>query len=246
MNFTLVIPLWNEEKNIHDLVAMVEKSGLPQKGLQEVILVNNGSTDRTGPLLTEIARRYSWIKDVHLTVNQNYGGGVYEGLKYSQTDIVAYIPGDLQVSADDVFQVWEAFQNEAAVEGEHKLFVKGHRTVRKDGFNTRLVSIVYTLLANLFLGVQVKDVNGLPKMFHKDLIRLLPEEKMKTFVFDAQLIYTARRNRWTVREIPVTFHARREGVSSWSRKRMNTYWTTLRQMLRLRRLAYPGAQGGAA
>jgi hypothetical protein len=59
---------------------------------------------------------------------------------------------------------------------------------------------------------------------------------MKTFVFDAQLLYAARRNHWAIVEVPVTFHARRVGVSSWSRKRLSVYWTTIKQMLRLKSL----------
>jgi len=235
MQFSLVIPLWNEGKNINGLVSALKTSGLPENGMKEVFFINNGSSDDTGRMIKDFARQYSWIKDIHLDVNLNYGGGVYEGFQYCQTDIVAYIPGDLQVSTDDLLKIWEEFQKQISTQKTSRIFVKGYRTIRKDGFNTRIVSKIYTCLANALLGIKIKDVNGLPKMLHKDLLKLLPEEKMKTFVFDVQLIYTARKNRWDIFEIPVTFHARRGGVSSWSRKRLATYLTTYRQMLRLRK-----------
>lgn len=237
MDFSLVVPLWNEEKNVPLLVRDLVESGLLQNGLSQVILVNNGSTDRTGAIVHDLARQYRWIKGVHLPENLNYGGGVYEGLKHCRTDIVAYIPGDLQVSAGDLLKVWERYRA-ACAQRQNRALVKGRRTVREDGWNTRVVSVIYTVLANILLGVRVKDVNGLPKMFHKDLLNFLPDTKMKTFVFDVQLLLTARKNRWPVHEVPVAFHARRQGVSSWSRKRANVYRATLKQMFQLKRL-YP-------
>lgn len=240
MDFSLVVPLWNEEKNVPSLVRDLVDSRLLEEGLTQVVLVNNGSTDRTGAIVTDLARQYNWIEGVALPVNLNYGGGVYEGLKYCRTDIVAYIPGDLQVSASDLLKVWERYRAVCAQQPQcrNRILVKGWRTLRKDGWNTRIVSVIYTVLANILLGIRTKDVNGLPKMFHKDLLNFLPDVKMKTFVFDAQLILTARKNGWPVHEVPVAFHARRQGVSSWSRKRANVYRTTLEQMFQLKRL-YP-------
>jgi hypothetical protein len=59
---------------------------------------------------------------------------------------------------------------------------------------------------------------------------------MKTFVFDSQIISLARTHNWTIEEIPVTFHSRREGVSSWSKKRMQVYIQVLKQIIKLRSL----------
>jgi hypothetical protein len=93
---------------------------------------------------------------------------------------------------------------------------------------------VYTGIANLILGIRVQDVNGLPKAFHRSLLSHLPEERMKTFVLDAQIIYVARKIGWAVEEVDVTFHARRAGVSSWSGKRIKTYLRSIRQLWRVR------------
>jgi glycosyltransferase involved in cell wall biosynthesis len=235
MNFSLVIPLWNEGGNVTELIRAIADSGLPEAGMQELILVNNGSSDATGALVDEGAARHPWIVPVQLAQNHNYGGGVYEGFKHARCEVLCYIPGDLQVMPDDVLRVHRAFAAHPAA-STSTLFVKGHRTVRHDPLQTRCVSRVYTVLANLVLGLRVKDVNGLPKMFHRGLMDQVPAERMKTFVFDSQILSLARRDGWTLHEIPVTFHSRREGVSSWSRKRMQVYAQVLRQIVRLRGL----------
>lgn len=239
MKFSLIIPLWNEGDNVAELIRVIADSGLMQLGMEELILVNNGSSDNTGVLVDEGARQHSWIVPVHLEQNHNYGGGVYEGFKRARSSLFCYIPGDLQVMPDDVIKVFQSFCASSAP--KHKLFVKGNRTVRHDPFQTQLVSRVYTFLANMILDLRIKDVNGLPKMFHRSLMDLVPAERMKTFVFDSQIISLARMHDWVIEEVPVTFHSRREGVSSWSRKRMQIYVLVFRQLLKLRALRHaPG------
>lgn len=234
MKFSLIIPLWNEGNNVTELIRIIADSELLQQGMNELILVNNGSSDNTGELVDEAANRYPWITSVHLNQNQNYGGGVYEGFKRARTDILCYIPGDLQVMPEDVIKVYQAFCSNPALKSQ--LFVKGQRTIRHDPIQTQIISRIYTFLANIILDLHVNDVNGLPKMFHRNLVDLVPAERMKTFVFDSQILSLARMHNWVIEEIPVTFHSRREGVSSWSRKRLQTYVQVFRQMLKLRAL----------
>jgi glycosyltransferase involved in cell wall biosynthesis len=236
--FSLVVPLWNEGANVLQLVEAIAASGLPAEGMRELVLVNNGSQDDTGALVDVCASRYPWVLPVHLPENHNYGGGVYEGCRRASCEVVCYIPGDLQVLPDDVQKVHRAFGAAGRPAG---LLVKGYRTVRHDPMQTRFVSRVYTFLANTLLGLRVRDVNGLPKMFHRSLLDLVPAERMKTFVFDSQLLAVARGQGWRIDEVPVTFHGRRQGVSSWSGKRLRVYLQVARQIWRLRSLrAAPG------
>lgn len=233
MKFSLVIPLWNEGHNINALVESISKASLYEGGMAELILVNNGSTDNTSDLIDAAAAIHKWIVPVHLPENQNYGGGVYEGFRYARERILCYIPGDLQVAPEDVIKVFNIFK---ASHKNSKLFVKGKRVKRLDSKQNQFVSSVFTWLANKILGLNVKDVNGLPKMFHRELIDLVPAERMKTFVFDSQLLSIARHHNWSILEVDVTFHARRVGVSSWSKKRLQVYMQVLSQIIRLRKI----------
>ena len=235
MKFSLIIPLWNEEKNVKELIRVINESDLPRSGMAELVLVNNGSNDKTGALIEEAAKEFPWIVPVSIYPNQNYGGGVYEGFKHAKSEIFCYIPGDLQVMPDDVIRVYRHF---CAQNLSQKLFVKGHRTTRFDPLQTRIISFFYTLIANLALDLRVKDANGLPKMFHRELIDLVPVERVKSFVFDSQILSLARVNNWIIQEVPVTFHSRRQGISSWSKKKIKTYIQVFCQILKLRKLRY--------
>lgn len=237
MKLSVVVPLWNEGRNVTALVDMIAPCRLVRDGALELVLVNNGSADDTGALVDAAAAHHSWIRAVHLPQNLNYGGGIYEGARYASHAHIGMLPGDLQYSADDLVKVWDAYRAAPT----HPLLAKGWRTTRLDPLSTRIVSAVYSRLANAILGTRVRDINGLPKIFPRGLLDALPAERMVTFVFDAQLLFTATRLGWPIHETEVTFHARRAGVSSWSGKRLRVYARSFVQLVRVARLG--GAPG---
>lgn len=236
MNFDIVVPLWNEEKNIPHLIKMFEESNLQGLGLKNIILVDNGSVDKTTDLAESAAAQNSMFKFIRLNENVNYGGGIVEGLKICESDFVGHVPGDLQVTADDIEKVWKRTKQLVKENSSSMLLVKGYRSVRKDGWNTRIASFVYTLLAMLVLRIYIKDVNGLPKIYNREILNILPSQKIKTFVLDAQIIHAAKRSKWVVDEVAVTFHARREGVSTWSKKRLPVYLESIRLLFKVKKL----------
>lgn len=242
---SIVIPLWNESKNIDSLIQAFVDSKAHEQGVTELILVNNGSKDETGRLIDKHARDYSWIQTIHLKENLNYGGGIQKGFEFAKSEYLGFIPGDLQVLPEDVLKIWKELQSylllrqgsQSVSNVRHVLF-KGWRITRKDKLSIQFVSRIYTMMANFILGISVKDINALPKVFHRDLLRLLPEERINTFVFDAQILKAATINLWTIKEIPVIFHQRREGISSWSGKRIRVYYQSFKLLFKVRYLAY--------
>lgn len=234
---SLVIPLWNEEKNIPALIEGIQDSGLANAPGFELVLVNNCSQDQTGRLIDEAAQTRPWILNIHLDRNLNYGGGIQVGIERCKNNFVGFIPGDLQVAPSDVVTLWQ-YCLELIKTGKKEFLVKGFRAQRHDGRTIQFVSLVYTLLANIILKIRTKDLNALPKIFNKSLYSKINGTKINTFVFDAQMMLTAKQQGTPIYELPVTFHARREGVSSWSGKRMRVYFQSFKLLLKLRRENY--------
>jgi hypothetical protein len=77
-------------------------------------------------------------------------------------------------------------------------------------------------------------------LFNRSLVDRIPERRMHTFTFDAQLLSLARRDGYELREVRVCFHARRLGVSSWGAKRMRTYANAVKDLVVLRRAQRSG------
>jgi glycosyltransferase involved in cell wall biosynthesis len=235
LDISIVIPLWNEEKNVDALIMMLSQCKMFNHDNQsEAILVNNGSTDNTGSLIEKHTANFRWLKAVHLKQNLNYGGGIYEGCRNAKNEYIMFIPGDLQYLSDDIDKIALSLHDNIQKLKTKKILAKGNRTKRSDSNSFQKVSSTYTLLVNSILGLKVKDVNGLPKAFHRNLLDLLPANRMITFVFDAQLLFIARNNKWEIIEEGVTFHARRAGVSSWSGKRFKVYIRSILQLIKVR------------
>lgn len=231
---TIVIPLWNEAENVEALVEMLSQVSAVRHGQGKVILVNNGSIDRTGDLAAQMAMTRAWLKVVHLPANLNYGGGILQGCRQAETPYLCFIPGDLQYAADDVDRVLKRLEEHHAQGRGASILVKGSRRERRDGAAASFVSSTYTLASNAVLRLGVRDVNGLPKAFHRALLEALPPLAMHTFVLDAQLLYCARLSGWEIDEVNVTFHRRAAGKSSWSGKRIRVYLKSLGQLFQVR------------
>ena len=228
---SLVIPIFNEEKNIEPLISDIAKTRQSSRCPHELVLVNNGSQDRSAEEIAHLKVGKDWIKTITLQTNQGYGGGIQAGLSNVSplSTHVGWIPADLQYSIQDLQKVWT--QTTKIPRALHK----GQRTVRLDGAQTRFVSTVYTYLYRLILGLRVKDVNGLPKIFPVELYHRIDFPLSHTFVLDGQLILAAELYGLPVHEHPVTFFARRSGVSSWSSKRLKVYRDTILELFQIQK-----------
>jgi biofilm PGA synthesis N-glycosyltransferase PgaC len=230
----IVVPLWNEAGNIGGLVELLGATRAVREWGAHATLVNNGSSDRTGALLDELAATRPWMQVVHLAENRNYGGGILEGCGRSAQEYLCYIPGDLQYSGEDTDRVIARLREHHLAGRAARVMVKGKRITRLDGAAQGFVSATYTALARTALSLPVQDINGLPKAFHRSLLGALPDAPMINFMLDAQLMYCARRNDWDIDEIDVTFHRRASGVSSWSGRRVRVYLRSLRDLVSVR------------
>jgi glycosyltransferase involved in cell wall biosynthesis len=229
-HFSLVIPLYNEEGSLRQLVSEIYKTSLLENGLKEIFLIDNGSSDSTRSLLVDICKDKKAITPIYLDQNINYGGAILYGLKFANTKYSAYMPGDLQVHPADLEKMWLILK----CKPKGLLLYKGIREVRLDSKDMKRISKVYSLLVSFILGIPLQDVNGLPKIFDTSLVSKIKAPVSKTFVFDAQLLFTAFKNNFIVTEVDVSFHARSEGVSSWSGKRFRVYFQSIIQLILIR------------
>jgi len=162
--FSLVIPFYNEEKNVlrvcGELVRDFNAHGLKY----EVIAVNNGSSDGTGTALASVLERYPGVfRLVNVPVNQGYGWGVLQGLKTASGTRVGYSVGDGQISAADVLKAFDK------ASGEDLDFCQGTREARQDSLLRRLNTKIFNSLFRFLFPCGVTDVGSNPKIVRKSL-----------------------------------------------------------------------------
>ncbi len=209
MRLSVIIPCYNEARDIPQLLERFA-SALQERTDIELILVNNGSTDDTAAVLTELLPRYPFVHTVTVTKNQGYGAGILSGLKAAQGEYLGWMHADLQTDPADVLKAYALLEQKNFPEA---VFIKGHRTGRP------LVDTLFTLgmsiFESLYLRARLWDINAQPTIFHRSSY-MTWETPPQDFALDLYAFYMARKQRLTVLRFPVRFPPRTHGTSHWN------------------------------
>lgn len=214
----MVIPFYNEEANIKNvvggLVDLFEKTAIDY----ELILVNNGSKDKTPQILEGLAGKK--LKVVHVGVNQGYGWGIINGLKSVSGDYIGIMSGDGQTRPEDVLKICERLISERCD------LVKAKRAIRRDRVIRKVLSFAFNSLFALTFNVRTMDINGSPKIFKKEYLSIF-NLAAKDWFLDAEIMIKAKYLKLKFKEVPVEFLHRKKGKSN---VRMSTIFEFLRNM----------------
>ncbi|RMF77538.1 MAG: glycosyltransferase family 2 protein, partial [Nitrospirae bacterium] len=189
----------------------------------ELIVVDDGSTDRTPEILAEWSAREPRIRVVTQRPNQGYTRALARGFAEARYDAIFYTDADAQF---DLAEIERLYPHLAEAD-----MVAGYRAGRKDPWIRLLTSAVYNRLQSLVLGIRVRDVNCAFKLFRRSFFDAV-EIRSDGFLIDAELYARARRAGLTWVQVPVTHRPRERGSST---VRPATVLETLRELWRLRR-----------
>lgn len=207
IDLSVIVPCYNEAENIPTLLQNFHES-LKNHPEIELILVDNGSQDRTGAVIDlEITNsRYAFVRKVTVEKNLGYGHGILQGLAEARGGILAWTHADLQTDPGDILTALEIYRKKTAT--NKNCLVKAHRKNRKLG--EKIFSLGMQILASLVLGVSLTEINAQPKLFPRSLF-----EKMKNppedFSLDLYLLYLAKKEHYSIHSFPVYFNPRVHG-----------------------------------
>jgi len=208
MKLSIIIPCYNESKNIPLLYKRIVETSINKKC--EVILVDNGSTDDSSTILRNIQGKDSTIRIVTVEKNQGYGHGILSGLRAATGEILSWTHADLQT---DIFDMIKGFEFFEISDDPNNLFVKGRRYGRPiaDTLFTIGMSIFETILMKRYM----VDINAQPTMFHRTFYEKLTDAP-NDFSLDLYVYYQAKFSNLEIRRFDVLFGERAHGVSNWN------------------------------
>jgi glycosyltransferase involved in cell wall biosynthesis len=226
---SVVMPVYNEEGAIALAVDEVQRQVLDLVRGSELVVVNDGSRDRTPALLDEIAARDPRIRVVHQR-NAGHGGAVMRGLASARGECVFLIDSDRQIQLDAFGEAWRAI-----LAGRDAVF--GVRRRRFDPALRLYLTLVIRHAIHLMFGVRLDDANVPFKLLRRsvwDEARpLVPDGTLAPSLFLA--IITKLRG-YDVVEIDVAHKPRDTGEVSIRRMKLLKFCArALVQMLELRR-----------
>jgi glycosyltransferase involved in cell wall biosynthesis len=225
-DLSLVMPCYNEEEaigyTIPQLLGAFEGAG----HALELVAVDNGSTDRTGEILADLAARHPSVVVHRVDVNVGYGNGILEGLARARAPWVGTICADGQVDAEDVVRLYEAL---ATTSGP--VLGKVRRRFRMDGLRRKVTSIAYNaFVVLLWPGIGSIDINGVPKITRHEIVEAMNLQSRQWFL-DPEIMIKAHYLGVRVLEMNVFSRMRGNGLSH---VRASTCWEFFRDLLRHR------------
>ncbi|MGD0885772.1 MAG: glycosyltransferase family 2 protein [Thermodesulfovibrionales bacterium] len=204
MTASVVVPLYNEEESVETLHEKL-KAALDALGIEyEIIYVDDGSTDRTLPLLEQIQGNDPTV--VALSLRRNFGqtAAFAAGFDFARGDVIITMDGDLQNDPRDIPKL-------LALIKDHDL-VSGWRRKRRDPFfSRRLPSTLANWLISKVTGVKLHDYGCSLKAYRRDVIKNLRlYGEMHRFIPAVASWYGVR-----IAEVETTHHPRLRGKSKY-------------------------------
>lgn len=184
---SLVMPCYNEEaclgQTAGEVLDAFGRAGVPI----ELVLVDNGSRDRTGAIIDELIANGRPVVKVTVPVNRGYGNGVIEGLKACTAPLAGYVCADGQVAAEEAVRTYREAQSSGV-----PAMAKVRRRFRKDSWRRKLVSILYNFGMQLVFGwLGSIDLNASPKIFPREALAPLQLSSTDWFL-DPELMIKAK------------------------------------------------------
>jgi polyisoprenyl-phosphate glycosyltransferase len=239
---SLVIPCFNERKNLPLLIARISESFAAGSAL-EVILVDNGSSDGSSPLFVQAAREHSMIRSLRVEVNQGYGFGILAGLDAARGAHLGFCHADMQTDPADALVALRRIRESSRPE---RVYLKGRRYGRP--LNDVAFTVGMSAFETLLLRVPLWDINAQPNVFPRAFYESVRAGAPHDFSLDLYLYHAAKVRGLEVVRFPVRFGERAHGVSHWNidwRSKLKFIKRTVDFSLELqRRIAASRAEAG--
>jgi glycosyltransferase involved in cell wall biosynthesis len=205
---SIVLPAHNEEENIERVVrdALSVVSRLADD--HEVIVVDDGSADRTADIVRGIAREGRAVRLLQHPTNRGYGAAVWTGLSNCRCDLAFF------TDADDQFELQEL--EKFVPYAPCYEAVVGYRARREDKPHRYLLAKGWGLLVSCSLGVRVRDLNCAFKLFHTDRLRRIDLYSTGALI-NGELLARLIRGGARIIELPVQHRPRVHGEQSGDR-----------------------------
>jgi len=222
---SVVLPAYNEEQNIANMVEDCLTYLNRLEDQFEIIIVNDGSSDRTGEIAETLAQQWETVRVINFTENQGYGRALAKGFALARYEYLFFTDSDRQfklAALDVMFPI--------AKTGVVDLII-GYRQQRQDARFRKFLSWGYNTLANFLFDLNVKDIDCAFKIFRKEIFSKIEIESQSFFV-NTEILAKARLLNYNILEVGVPHFPREAGQSS---VRLVHIPLTIRELLRIRK-----------
>jgi len=170
-NYSIVVPFYNEEKNISLFLDEIINIILNIKTLNnfEILCINDGSIDNTSKLLNYYKTNFDFIKIYNLNKNKGQSNAIYYGIKNAKYENIITIDGDCQNDPKDILKMIKFYQKDPSI-----FLLAGERIKRIDSIVKVLSSRIANKFRNFIFKDGCKDTGCSLKIFKKNIFLQIP------------------------------------------------------------------------
>ena len=205
MRISAFFPAHNEEANIEELTRKTLKVLSEICEDYEVIIVNDGSKDRTKEIGEALAEKDPHIRILSHETNRGYGAALKTGFYNSRFEWVFFTDGDGQFDVSEI--------KELAKYSDKADLITGYRIKRHDPFIRKVNAFAWGTLVKLLFGFRVKDVDCAFKLIKKEIIDKAKLESEGALI-STELLAKATRMGYRIFETGVHHYPRRAGTQT--------------------------------
>jgi glycosyltransferase involved in cell wall biosynthesis len=204
---SVFFPAYNDSGTIASLVITAHKTARRLTPDFEIIIVNDGSADRTAEIADELARIYPEVRVVHHESNRGYGGALRTGFASARCDLIFYTDGDAQYDPAEMEALWGALRDDVDL-------VNGYKISRSDPLHRVVIGRIYHHTVKLLFGLSVQDVDCDFRLLRRSIFDRVSLEK-NSGVICLEMMKKIEDAGFRIAEVPVHHYHRAYGRSQF-------------------------------
>lgn len=222
MNLSVIIPVYNEVNNVSEIIKRVQA----QKLANEIIIVDDGSSDGTRDILKDLDGKKK-VRVILHERNQGKGAAVVTGLKAAKGDVLLIQDADLEYDPRDYPQILRPIEEGLADVVYGSRFLGGARRVAM--FWHMIANKLLTVLTNILYDTILTDMETGYKVFRRNVIEGMTI-RAKRFDFEPEFTAKILKRHYRIFEVPITFNPRdySQGKKIKLKDAFEAVWTLLK------------------
>ena len=164
-DISIVVPLYNEEESLPELVQWIDKVCIENKFSYEIIMVDDGSKDKSWQIVEDLKEKYTTIKGIKFRRNYGKSAALNVGFQATEGEVVITMDADLQDSPDEIPELYKMI-----VEDGFDI-VSGWKKKRYDPLSKTIPTKLYNGVTRMISGIKLHDMNCGLKSYKGDVVR---------------------------------------------------------------------------
>ena len=206
---SVFLPVYNEEANIKNTYQNVKENLEKNVSEYEIILVDDGSKDKSPRICDEIAKKDKNVVVIHHNPNRGYGAALKSGIYAAKYPWISFIDSDGQFNFEEINRFIETQETTKAD------CVIGYYLGRKVSFVRKMNSKIWQTIVFILFGLNVKDIDCGFKLISKKVVETIPplESERGAFI-SSEFLIKAKKSGFKIIEIGVNHYPRKQGEAT--------------------------------